>query len=148
MFLRFQSAAFAAVLLLVAPPHADASEAIRLKIDFAHILKLDEAAATVIIGNIGIADATVRDETTLVLTGKAAGATNLIILDPAGEELLNTVLNVGYSSSAMTTVYYGRSRQTYACAPKCEAVIAVGDDPKHFGEANDQITGRKAFSGF
>lgn len=148
MFQRLQPVAFAVALLVAVPSLAGASESIRLKIDFAHILKLDEAAATVIIGNIGIADATVRDEATLVLTGKAAGATNLIILDPVGKELLNTVLEVGYSSRAMTTVYYGRSRQTYTCAPKCEAVIAVGDDPDHFSGATSQISGRKAFSGF
>lgn len=148
MFLRLQPITFAAILLLAASSFAAADEHIRLKIDFAHILKLDEAAATVIIGNVGIAKATVRDESTLVLTGKAAGATNLIILDPAGNELLNTILEVGYSSTAMTTVYYGRSRQTYTCSPKCEAVIAVGDDPKHFSGASSQISGRQAFSGF
>ena len=69
----------------IATSGALAAELIDVTIDFAKVLKLDRPAATIVIGNPGIADASVEDEQTVVLTGKAAGTTNLIVLDEQGE---------------------------------------------------------------
>lgn len=134
-------------LLAGSPALAETSERIALSIDFATVYKLERPAATVIIGNSGIADATVKDGETLVLTGKASGTTNMIILDEDGEEITNALVEVGYRGDAVTTVYYGRDRRTFACVPKCEAIVAVGDENAHFASANSQNQQRKAFSG-
>jgi Flp pilus assembly secretin CpaC len=119
---------------------------VNLTIDFAKLFKLEKPADTIIIGNPSIADASVSDEQTLVLTGKTAGTTNLIALDKDGTEILNTTLQVSSDVRQLTTVFYGAHRQTFSCAPVCEQVISVGDDPTKFDAAKEQITTRQQFA--
>jgi Flp pilus assembly secretin CpaC len=119
---------------------------IDVTIDFAKVLKLDAPAQTIIIGNPGIADASVDDEKTLVLTGKTAGTTNLIVLDKDGKEILNTTLRVASDIRQLTTIFYGQDRQTFSCAPVCERVVSVGDEKQHFDDASAQIQTRQDLS--
>ncbi len=123
-----------------------AADLIDVTIDFASVLKLDRPAGTIVIGNPGIADAAVQDETTLVLTGKAAGTTNLIVLDQDGKEIESAVLRVSSNVQQLTTVFYGNKRQTFSCSPTCEKVILVGDAPDAFKTATEQIQGRQQFA--
>jgi len=125
---------------------AAASETIDVTIDFAKIMKLKEPAHTIIVGNPGIADANVGDELTLVLTGRTAGTTNLIVLDDTGTEVMNSVIRVSSDVRQLTTIFYGAERQTFSCAPVCEQVISVGDDPDKFDAATTQIQTRRDFS--
>jgi Flp pilus assembly secretin CpaC len=125
---------------------AETSGPIDVTIDFAKVLKLDAPAHTVIIGNPGIADANVGDEKTLILTGKTAGTTNLIVLDPSGNEIVNTVLRVSSDIHELTTVFYGPNRQTFSCAPVCEQVISVGDQKELFDNTSTQIQMRQDLS--
>lgn len=122
------------------------SELIDVTIDFAKVVRLSRPAHTIFIGNPGIADASVDDEQTLVLTGRTAGRTNLIVLDADGEEILNSAVNVASNTSQLTTIFFGANRQTFSCAPVCEQVISVGDEPTSFTNASTQIQGRKDFS--
>jgi Flp pilus assembly secretin CpaC len=123
-----------------------ASEPIDVTIDFAKILKIDTPADNVFIGNPGIADADFVDETTLVLTGKTAGTTNLIVLDKDGNEVVDMEVRVSSDIRQLTTVFYGASRQTFSCAPVCEQVISVGDNKDKFEAATAQINTRKEFA--
>ena len=123
-----------------------ASEPIDVTIDFAKVMKLTRPASTIIVGNPGIADASVGDETTLVLTGKTAGTTNLIVLDENGAEVVNSIVRVSSDIRALTTVFYGGTRQTFSCAPVCEQVISVGDDKEGFETATSQIQVRRDFA--
>ena len=125
---------------------ASASELVDVTIDFAKILKIARPADTIFVGNPGIADAAISDEQTLVLTGKAAGTTNLIVLDDEGEEVMNSVVRVSSDIRQLTTVFYGTQRQTFSCAPTCEQVISVGDNADVFENATTQIQVRKEFS--
>lgn len=137
----------ACALLAVSASHAAAADPIvDVTIDFAKVLKLDRPADTIVIGNPGIADASVEDETTVVLTGKAAGTTNLIVLDAEGEEITNATLRVSSNTQQLTTVFYGSKRQTFSCAQTCEQVILVGDEPTVFKNATEQILGRQQFA--
>jgi len=122
------------------------ADVIDLTIDFAKVLKIDAPADTIILGNPGIADTAIGDEDTLVLTGKAAGTTNLIVFDKDGKELINATLRVSSDIQQLTTVFYGAQRQTFSCAPVCEQVISVGDDNLKFENATAQIQTRQAFS--
>jgi Flp pilus assembly secretin CpaC len=122
------------------------ADVIDLTIDFAKVLKIDAPADTIILGNPGIADTAMGDEDTLVLTGKAAGTTNLIVFDKDGKELINATLRVSSDIQQLTTVFYGAQRQTFSCAPVCEQVISVGDDNLKFENATAQIQTRQAFS--
>ena len=130
---------------LVQPAFSE--ETVDLVIDFAKILQLNEPIATLIIGNPGIADATIQDDQTIVLTGKAAGMTNLIAMNDDGKELANVLVRVASNVRRLTTVFYGSKRQTLSCAPTCEQVISVGDDDEKFKTAKTQIESRQAFSG-
>jgi Flp pilus assembly secretin CpaC len=121
-------------------------DTIDVTIDFAKILKLDRPANTIVIGNPSIADASISDEQTLVLTGKTAGTTNLIAIDQDGAEILNATVKVSSDIRQLTTVFYGADRQTFSCAPVCEQVISVGDDPAKFDAAKEQIQTRQQFA--
>jgi Flp pilus assembly secretin CpaC len=139
----------AAVAFLVAPASvfaAPVGELVDVTIDFAKILRLDSAAHTIVIGNPGIADASIQDEQTVVLTGKSAGTTNMIIMDEDGKELANAVVRVSSDIQQLTTIFYGSQRQTYSCSPTCERVISVGDAQTSFDTATQQIQTRQQFS--
>ncbi len=142
-----KSIGLAAALATGLAQPAFSQETVDLVIDFAKVLQLNEPVSTIIIGNPGIADASVQDDQTIVLTGKAAGMTNLIAIDNDGVELANVVIRVASNVRRLTTVFYGSKRQTYSCAPTCEHVISVGDDKDKFETAKSQIESRQAFSG-
>jgi hypothetical protein len=127
--------------------HAGTSGTVRVTIDFARLLTLDRAATTVVIGNPGVAVAQLSDDRTIILTGKTAGATNLIALDAEGREVTNVVLEVVAAGGHVVTVHQGITRQTFACARRCDPVLSVGDDPELFNATAAQIAARQGFSG-
>ena len=60
-----------------------------------------------IIGNPGVADVTIQDPQTLVLTGKSYGQTNLIVLDSQGNPIADTMIEVVQAQADLVTVYLG-----------------------------------------
>ena len=116
---------------VLAAPHvalADTNEPISVKVNMARILRISAPAATVIIGNPGVADVTIQDPQTLVLTGKSYGTTNLIILDSAGNPVADTMVSVVQPTGDTITVYNGQARTTLSCNPICQQAITLGDD--------------------
>lgn len=107
---------------------AASGDAVSVKVNMARVVRIDSPAATVIIGNPGIADVTIQDPQTLVLTGKSYGTTNLIVLDGVGNPIADTIVEVVQADTGMLTVYQGDARTTLACAPKCQPTIMLGDD--------------------
>lgn len=93
---------------------------IRVYLNQAKIVKLSAAAATVIIGNPEIADATVRDAHTLVLTGRGFGQTNLVILDGGGNPILDERIAVSRENDTALRIYRQAEIDTYSCEPYCE----------------------------
>jgi hypothetical protein len=128
MSLKRTIAAFALGLLMAGPALAETTEPISVKVNMARILRISAPAATVIIGNPGVADVTIQDPQTLVLTGRSYGTTNLIILDAAGNPVADTMVSVVQGQSDLVTVYMGSSRTTLACEPQCQPTIMLGDD--------------------
>jgi Flp pilus assembly secretin CpaC len=121
-------AAFLALPVLT-PLAALAQEGpISVKASMARILRISAPAATVIIGNPGVADVTIQDPQTLVLTGKSYGTTNLIVLDTDGNPIADTMIEVVQSSADTMTVYQGGARTSLACAPVCQPTLMLGDD--------------------
>jgi Flp pilus assembly secretin CpaC len=129
-FLR--SLAVAALLLATALPQNPAAAAegdpINVKVNMARILRVSAPAATVIIGNPGVADVTIQDPQTLVLTGKSYGQTNLIVLDSMGNPIADTIVQVIQAQADLVTMYLGQARTTLACSPVCQPTIMLGDD--------------------
>ena len=58
-------------------------------------LKLSSAGSSVVIGNATIADVAAPDATTLLVTGKAFGKTNLTVLDRMGKTIYSNEILVG-----------------------------------------------------
>lgn len=125
----------AATLILAAAPATAAEGPISVKVNMARILKISSPAATVIIGNPGVADVTIQDPQTLVLTGKSYGQTNLIILDDLGGPIADTTIEVIQAQSDLVTVYMGDARTTLSCAPTCQPIIMLGDEPGYTSQA-------------
>jgi Flp pilus assembly secretin CpaC len=115
-------------------------------VDRAKVFRLSRPAATVIIGNPAIADATVEDEQTLVLTGRSFGVTNIVILDAAGEAIIDQSLVVRGHETNTVRIYRRADRETLACAPVCEPTLTIGDDSTAFNYASSQISARNALS--
>lgn len=108
---------------------------IDVKVNMARVLRISSPAATVIVGNPGIADVTIQDPQTLILTGKSFGQTNLIVLDSLGEPIADTLIEVVQMQAGVTTVYQGQLRTTLACAPVCQPTVMIGDDNNFTSQA-------------
>jgi len=119
--------------------HADTSVVVRL--DFAKVLTLSGPAQTIIIGNPDIIDATISDERSVVLTGKAAGATNLIALGEGGREIANLVVRVSSGNRQLTTIYHATEPQTYSCIGPCTPVPPVGSATQAQDQGGKSVTG-------
>ena len=124
-----------ATALAPAPVLAADGAPINVNVNMARILRINAAAATVIIGNPGVADVTIQDPQTLVLTGKSYGQTNLIVLDSAGNPIADTLIEVVQMQAGVITVYQGQARTSLACAPVCQSVVMMGDDPNFSSQA-------------
>jgi len=123
-----------------APARADT---VTVHVDQAHLLKLPDRVATIIIGNPLIADATLQNGGILVVTGKGYGATNLMALDRNGRVIMSKFVRVlGPSSRELVVVYRGVERETYSCAPQCQPRITLGDSSVYFNATLAQTGAR------
>lgn len=108
-------------LAALSPIPAQATDdVIRVFMDHARILKLDRMVSKVIIGNADVADVTVSDPQTIVLTGKSYGTTNLVILDQDGEAIVDERILVSVDEANTLRVFKQTSRSVYSCSPSCE----------------------------
>ena len=99
---------------------ADNPDIVRVFMNHARILKLDRPVAKVIVGNSGVADATVADAKTIVLTGKAFGTTNLVLLDAQGNAMVDKRILVSIDEGNTVRVFKQTERTIYSCTPNCE----------------------------
>ena len=125
---------------------SESGEPVIVTVDRARVFRISRPAATVIIGNPSIADATIEDEQTLVLTGRSFGVTNLIVLDAAGDPIIDQTLVVRGHETNTVRIYRRASRETLACAPICEPTLTIGDNSDSFSFANEQIKARNELS--
>lgn len=128
--------ALAATLAMTpAAPVLASDGPISVKVNMARILRINTPAATVIIGNPGVADVTIQDPQTLVLTGKSYGQTNLIVLDDIGNPIADTTIEVIQAQADLMTVYMGDARTTLSCTPTCQPMVMLGDDAAYSSAA-------------
>jgi len=126
----------ALTLTIAAPALADDRY---IDIEHADVVRLPAPASTIIIGNPSIADAVIHDRSTLIVTGKLSGRTNIIALDRHGRVIFADDIVVGPSRRGQMTVHRGAARTTYACTDGCEAIAAIGDNSDTF----DLVTGQQ-----
>lgn len=139
-------AAAALIAAFLAGPADAAEEPISVTIDHAKVMRISRPADVVIIGNPAIADATIQDNQTLIITGRSFGTTNLIVLDAAGQPIADQMLIVGAGNSDVVTVYKRAERQTLSCTPDCSPTLTIGDNTAVFDAVNTQIESHSKMS--
>ncbi len=133
----------AAALSLLATA-APAKDILTVRMDQAKLIKYPPETETIIVGNPIVADVTMlRSSGMLVVTGKGFGDTNLILLDHGGNILIDADLRVEPSES-LVTVQRGTDRETYACEPRCEPTVTIGDSATFLKDAAGAISARNA----
>ena len=115
---------FLLAALLVVPAFllpAKAGAGIEVTMNQAKIVKLTRPADTIVVGNPAIADASVQDASTIVLTGKGFGVTNLVVLDQEGSPIIDEQVTVVRQDASSVRIYRRASVQTMSCTPYCES---------------------------
>jgi Flp pilus assembly secretin CpaC len=144
---RIAALTFAGLASLAALAASAASaEPISVTVDRAKVLHISQPADVVIIGNPAIADATIQDSQTLIITGRSFGTTNLIVLDKQGQSIASDLVTVEPSDDQVVTIYRRASRETLSCTPECSPVMALGDTSQVFDAANTQIQAARALA--
>lgn len=115
----FLIAAFLVAPTFIVPAKAGAG--IEVTMNQAKIVKLTRAADTIVVGNPAIADAAVQDASTIVLTGKGFGVTNLVVLDQDGSPIIDEQVTVVRQAASSVRIYRRAQIQTMSCTPYCES---------------------------
>ncbi len=121
-------------LIVIADGVAIAGSPIAIQTDQTQMIALASEPGTVVVGNPSIADVSVNGKQ-VFMHGRAFGDTNVIILDPNGNQLANFDVTVIHSTnndvaiySAVTNPVARASRYTYSCDPVCQRAIVPGDE--------------------
>lgn len=139
-------AAIFALGIFPGPLASLAQEPIEIVIDRAKVMRISRPADTIIIGNPGIADATIQDNQTLIITGRSFGSTNLIVLDSDGQAIADEVLQVQASEESVVTVFKRSSQVTLSCTPQCAPTLTIGDNGDAFDSIDKQIGAHKTLT--
>jgi hypothetical protein len=139
--------ALAALLMLPLGMSARAQDALILvKLDIAKLVQLPEKVQTVILGNPIIADVTLlKGGTSVVLTGKSYGDTNLILLDRSGNVISDRTIRVVQEEAPLLIVQRGMERESWTCKPRCQPTVELGDSA---GYSNGWASAVQARNGF
>ncbi|MGB3876193.1 pilus assembly protein N-terminal domain-containing protein [Shinella zoogloeoides] len=108
------------VLLSAAADAAAQEQFLRVYMDHARVLRLDRPVSKVIVGNAAVADATVADAQTIVLTGRNFGTTNLVLLDADGNAIVDERVLVSIDEGNTVRVFRQTDRSVLSCTPNCE----------------------------
>jgi hypothetical protein len=118
-----------AVLLPGAPAAAQSERSVELRPGFTTLLRFDRAVSTVVIGNPLVADAIARTDRAILVTGRAVGTTNLIVLNGEGAEIYSALVIVATGRADPGDVRIHSTKQlhahySYYCTPEC---VMVGE---------------------
>jgi Flp pilus assembly secretin CpaC len=120
LFLAAATMTLATPLLGNTAAAADEEGLLRVYMNQARVLRLDRPVSKVIIGNANVADATVADPTTIVLTGRSYGTTNLVLLDSEGNAVADERILVSIDEGNTVRVFRQTERSVLSCTPNCE----------------------------
>ncbi|MET1029201.1 MAG: pilus assembly protein N-terminal domain-containing protein [Dongiaceae bacterium] len=105
---------------------ADADQALTIDLNGVLPLALRAPAKDVIVGNPAIADVSMQSPDHLVLIGKQAGRTRLLVLDANHKVVLNQIIIVTEGDVGMVSVYGPRggtmTQSDYACGYHCSVI--------------------------
>ncbi len=87
---------------------------------------LTGSAASVIVGNPGVADVNVVDSRTIYVIGRGYGQSAVTILDRNGHAIYDNEVVVTAEPQNAVTVYHGSKPQIMLCAHTCTAEVDTG----------------------
>lgn len=134
--LGMATACLAASTLVQGPALAEGG--IPILMNEAKIVKLARPADTIVVGNPDIADASVQDATTIILTGKGFGVTNLVVMDETGAPIVDEQIFVSRQDAKSVRIYRRSEVQTLSCTPMCEG--AYKNDAERTSEAELNVS--------
>lgn len=125
---------FAVILLVFSFTSISAAHAhdVIVPADHITIVRLNDDAATVVVGNPAIADVMIHDPRTLFITGHVFGQTNLIVLNADGQIIRASDISVTASGRDHVAVFKNSRRYTLVCDPVCQHAAIVGDEAERF----------------
>ncbi len=106
-------------LALFAALSAGAAEPLRVTVDKAHLLRLDNDAGTIMVADPTVADVVLESPRLLFIVGRSPGETNLYILDGDGAEILHTDVVVVPNADRVVTLDRNTLEATFSCSPRC-----------------------------
>jgi Flp pilus assembly secretin CpaC len=133
-------AAAAAIAMFAAASAAEARD-IRVALDQAFPIRLAEPAEGVAIGNPTIAGVSVQNDRFLFVTGRAYGATNLVVVGANGRVLYSGRVVVTPDERDVVMVTRGVETARLECTPLCRPRPDIGDG-QGARAVTDQIAGR------
>ena len=109
----------AAVLLLAAPAVAQDNTTLHVTINHAQAIKLQAPATVALIANPDIADIVNEKNNLIFVLGRKPGATNLLVYDKDGKQLLSREIVVAPEDTRMVTITRDTDPTTHLCEPRC-----------------------------
>ena len=108
-----------APLLALAPVAVLAAD-LGVPLNHSVMVVLSGPAHNVFLGSPDIADVAMSDQRHIVVTGKKAGVTNLMVTDLRGRTIFSREIAVTVHGGDQVALINGPNVVTYACAPICE----------------------------
>lgn len=130
------AAALSAAAVALATTAVSADTGIQVVMNQAKIVKLARPADTIVVGNPAIADASVQDANTIVLTGKGFGVTNLVVMDAQGAPIVDEQVYVTRQDARSVRIYRRSEVQTLSCTPLCESAYKTDAERQSESEMN------------
>ena len=116
-------------VVLVFGSLGQAAEVLSVPLHKSHVLKLASPATVVSIGNPEIANAAADSPRVVIVTGRAVGETNLLILDGQGNQIAAYDVVVVSGEERTITIHRGAdSVSTLSCNPRCAGVANPGTE--------------------
>ena len=116
-------------------PNAPISQTYTVGLNKTEIVRLPSPASAILVGNPSIADISIHSADTIFVVGRSYGETNMLILDTAGNTILNADIQVNnvLPRNGLRVYYGGSDRETYSCTPYCAAAPVLGDTTGFIG---------------
>lgn len=120
----------AAAIVVSVATGVQAHEPMSIELDGARIVKLESPATDIIIGSPAIADVTVQAPNRLVIIGKQAGVTRLIVMSDGvvsiDTQIVVSAKNFGDQVSVFAPDGGNITESRYACGDRCTQVVGTG----------------------
>lgn len=111
--------------------HSTSISSMKITLNQITLVKLEEKISDALIGNPAIADITIQNNSTFIITGKSYGRTNIILLNKDGDTIFNKWVHVDDDNRNVVRIQRGGARLSYTCNPNCQPTPTLGDDPNH-----------------